>query len=125
MKKRVKIPKQSASALLELAKKMREKHLADGDASPLKVLNWDKVSPVIDEAIELEEKALRWKREKLSIFQQRAHRLQTVLSIVRSGRDVLVGVHIDEMKALGLWGFDVLDNRANVQKEEGTSSATS
>lgn len=124
MKKRVKIPKQDPKALLDLAKKLREKHLNDGEASPLKVLNWDEINPEIDEAIALEEKALRLKREKLSIYQQRSRRLQNVLRIVRNGRDVLTGVHSVEMKTLGLWGFDVMDNRVTVAHEEENNPAT-
>ena len=68
MKNRVKIPRRNTSALLDLAKKVREKHVADGDASPLKVLNWEAISPMIDEALAIEEKALKLKREKLSIY---------------------------------------------------------
>lgn len=66
MKKRVIIPMQDAKALLDLAKKVREKHVADGEASPLKVLNWSELNPMIDGALETEEKAVRLKREKLN-----------------------------------------------------------
>jgi hypothetical protein len=118
MKKRVKIPMQDAKALLDLAKKVREKHVADGEASPLKVLNWGELNPMIDGALETEEKAVRLKREKLNTYQQRSRRLQAVLGMVRSSRDILTGVHSSEMKALGLWGFDVLDGKATVPAEE-------
>ena len=122
MKKRVKIPTRNAKGLLDLVKKVREKHLADGDASPLKVLNWAEIGPEIDAAIELEERALKLKREKLSVFQQRAHRLEVMTSLVRRSRDVLVGVHLDEMKTLGLWGFDVLEKRATDSDPEETTT---
>jgi hypothetical protein len=118
MKKRVKIPMQDAKALLDLAKKVREKHLADGEASPLKVLNWGELNPMIDGALETEEKAVRLKREKLNTYQQRSRRLQAVLGMVRSSRDILTGVHSDEMKALGLWGFDVLDGKATLPVDQ-------
>ncbi len=118
MKKRVKIPMGDPAALLDLAKKVREKHLADGDASPLKVLNWAELSPVIDEALALEERALQLKREKLSVYQQRSRRLGLMASIVRNSRDILTGVHAVEMKTLGLWGFDVLDNRVTPPEPE-------
>lgn len=108
---------QDANALLELAKKVRAKHLADGEGSPLKVLNWNEINPIIDDALETEEKAVRLKREKLNTYQQRSRRLQAVLGMVRSTRDILTGVHSDEMKALGLWGFDVLDGKATVPAE--------
>jgi len=117
MKKRVRIPKQDPKELLNLATKMRAKHLADGDASPLKVLNWTELNPLIDEAIALEDRALQLKREKLMTFQQRSRQLLALTNAVRSSRDILSGVHSEGMKALGLWGFDVLDNRTSVPVE--------
>ena len=125
MKKRVEIPKQDPKRLLDLVTKVREKHLLDGEASPLKVLNWDEISPEIDEALEIEERALRLKREKLKIYQQRSHRLQRMLRIARDSRDILAGVHSVEMKALGLWGFDVLDTRVNTSREKNDAPAVS
>ena len=111
MKKRVKIPHQDPKALLELATQMRNKHVADGDASPLKVLNWTDVNTLIDSAIEIEDRALQLKREKLLTYQQRSRQLIALTNVVRSSRDILTGVHAVEMKTLGLWGFDVLENR--------------
>ena len=111
MKKRVRIPVRDVKALLDLAKKVREKHLADGDASPLKVLNWEMINTTIDEAISSEAEALKLKREKLKMYQQLNRRREAVVNVMRNTRDVLSGVFPDEMKVLGLWGFDVLDNR--------------
>lgn len=123
MKKRVKIPLQDVKAMLDLVTKVRDKHLADGDASPLKVMNWAEISPAIDEALQVEERALQLKREKLSLYQQRARALQTAVSIARNSRDILTGVHSDQMKMLGLWGFDVLDNRTTMLPENEDTSA--
>jgi hypothetical protein len=114
MKKRVKIPKQNAKALLDLVTKVRAKHVADGDTSPLKVLNWDEINSAIAQALEAEEKALQFKRETLSLYQQRAQALETVVNIVRDTRDILTGVHRKKMKLLGLWGFDVLDGKVTL-----------
>jgi hypothetical protein len=126
MKKRVKIPKQNAKALLDLATKVRAKHLADGDASPLKVLNWDEINAVITQALEAEEKALQFKRETLSLYQQRAQALESVVAVVRNSRDILTGVHRTKMKLLGLWGFDVLDGKVTLPAdiEEPAPAAT-
>ena len=120
MKKRVKIPTRNAQALLDLAMKMREKHVADGDASPLKVLDWNEIGPTIDAAIEADENALKLKREKLRMYQHRRRSLEAVTAIVRNGRDILTAVHSVEMKNLGLWGFDVLDNRTSDLKQDDT-----
>ena len=118
MKKRVRIPVRDVKSLLDLANKVREKHVADGDASPLKVLNWDQINTAIDDAVTIEDKALKMKRDKLKFYQQRSRRIQAVVNIMRNTRDVLTGVHPDEMKALGEWGFDVLDSRTTPQEGE-------
>jgi hypothetical protein len=125
MKKRVKIPKQNAKALLDLVTKVRAKHIADGDASPLKVMNWQEINATIDEALQVEEAALRLKREKLSLYQQRAQALKAVAGMARNSRDILTGVHSHQMKILGLWGFDVLDNRVTIASDtEANETAT-
>ena len=118
MKKRVKIPARDPKALLDLANKVREKHVADGDASPLKVLNWDQINTAIDDAVTIEDKALKMKRDKLNFYQQRSRRIEAVVNIMRNTRDILTGVHSDEMKALGAWGFDVFDKRTSPPAEE-------
>jgi hypothetical protein len=113
MKKRVKIPMRNTKTLLDLAKKVREKHLADGEASPLKVLNWAEVSPMIDDVLEIEDRALRLNREKLLTYQHRRVQLSKLISVMRNSRDILTGVHSSEMKELGLWGYDVVEVRRN------------
>ncbi len=118
----MKIPVRDVKELLDLANKVREKHLADGDSSPLKVLNCDQINTTIDEAIAIEDKALKMKRDKLKLYQQRSRRMEAVVNVMRNTRDVLTGVHPDEMKALGAWGFDVLDNRTSHPEEEQQTS---
>jgi hypothetical protein len=111
MKKRVKIPVRSPKAMLNLARKMREKHVTDGEASPLRVLNWATVNALIDRSIINDEQADQMRREKLHAYQRRDTDMQELLGVLRNSRDILTGVYRDEMKALGEWGFDVLDNR--------------
>jgi hypothetical protein len=126
MKKRVKIPAKDAKSLLDLVAKVRTKHEQDGELSPLKVLDWSKLNSTIDKAIEIEERAFNHKREKLTLFEKRAQSLLAVAEIVRSSRDVLIGVHRDQPKTLGLWGFDVLDSRVmNSSEPELNNSTTS
>ena len=126
MKKRVRIPMRNPKALLDLANKVREKHMADGEESPLKVLNWNEVNAAITQALEVEEKALPFKRETLNLYQQRAQALESVVNIMRNSRDILTGVHRSKMKMLGLWGFDVLDGKvtpqANLEEPEAATA---
>jgi hypothetical protein len=113
MKKRVKIPMGNSKALLDLAKKVRDKHVADGEASPLKVLNWSELGPMIDDGLAVEDKALRLNREKLLTYRHRRAQLSKIRDAMRTSRDILTGVHSSEMKELGLWGYDVVEVRRN------------
>lgn len=115
MKKRVKLPKDNPKALLDLAAKLRVKHRADGETSPLKVLNWAEIDFLIDDSIAVDDRAMRLKREKLLTFQLRNQRLKQLMNFVRNSRDILTGVHSDEMKTLGLWGYDVLESRSSAR----------
>jgi len=54
--------------------------------------------------------------------EQRSRRIAAVVNIMRNTRDVLTGVHLDEMKALGAWGFDVFDTRTTPPKEDEDES---
>jgi len=113
----------NAKSLLNLAKQVRYKHMTDGDASPLKVLNWTVVGPIIDQALATDEKADELKREKLKMFQQRNQQLQQLTDVLRDSRDILTGVYSKQMKVLGEWGFDVLDNRvASPENAEATQA---
>lgn len=112
MKKRVKIPANRPTALLELAKRVRAKHHADGEASLLKILDWEEVTITIDEALINHEKAERMKREMREAYQLRDLRLRHIADTMRNSRDILSGVYKKEMKVLGQWGYEVLDVRS-------------
>jgi hypothetical protein len=110
MKKRVKLPANSKQ-LLDLAKQVQQKHVADGEASPLHALNWEAAGPLIDKVYAEHEKAQRLRREMRQAYQQRNLEIEAVRDVVRGCRDVLTGRYFREMRTLGEWGFDVFDNR--------------
>ncbi len=114
MKKRVKIPASNPVQLLDLAKKVQSKHVADGDASLLKVLKWSEITPTLETALANHEKASQLKREMLEAYQQRDLKVQEIISALRDSRDILSGVYKKEMKVLGQWGYEVLDVRSTV-----------
>jgi hypothetical protein len=111
MKKRVLIPVAPAQ-LLELAKKVQQKHVADGSSSPLNALDWSAIDPLIEKVTADHERAERSRREMLEAFQQRSLRVTALTDFVRSCRDVLTGKYLRQMKTLGQWGFRVLDNKS-------------
>jgi hypothetical protein len=109
MKKRVKIPAGNPTRLLDLAKKVQLKHVADGENSPLKVLNWAAHGPIIDQVLQDHEKAERLKREMLETYQRRDLNLPIIVDLLRNSRDILAGTFGKEMKKLGQWGYSVLE----------------
>ena len=118
MKLRIKIPSQQPRLLLDLAKRVHDKHQADGEGSLLKMLNWDDVRPIIEEALTAQQNAEWHRRKMLEAYQQRSLRLRPVVQILRDSRDILTGAHSKEMKVLGNWGFDVLNARNNPEAPE-------
>ena len=111
MKKRVKLPVRSKD-LLDLAKKVQLKHVADGPSSPLNALDWQAANALIEKVVTAHERAEQLRREMHEAFQQRNLNLTAVRDVVRGCRDVLTGRYIREMKTLGQWGFDVMDVRS-------------
>ena len=108
---RVIIPS-NAEKLLALAKQVYQKHTADGDASPLKVLsdfNWEDNGPRIDEAEALNERAKSLLKEAERVFEQRDALLRPITGTVRSSSRTLKGIHRASPKRLGDWGFTVDD----------------
>lgn len=117
MKKRVKIPA-NAAQLVALAKRVKDKHIAEGEASALRIMDWQQVGAVIDESVVLQERAAQLKRDLLDTYQKRDLRLGEVVKILRNSRDILAGKYGIETKTLGLWGYDVLDARvAKAEKQ--------
>lgn len=111
MKNRVRIPKHHGQELLTLIQQVRARHEAEGDESPLRILDWNALNQLINDAAALEEQAHHLRREKLRVYQQRALRQHEIKLRVRGIRDLLTGIYSEERKALGMWGFDVLDSR--------------
>jgi hypothetical protein len=109
MKKRVKIPANKPAQLLDLAKRVQQKHIADGDGSVLKILNWQEVNQAIEQASRAHENAERLKREMLEAYQQRTLKVDSVIGFLRNSRDILTGAYSREMKSLGQWGYDVFE----------------
>jgi hypothetical protein len=119
MKKRVQIPV-TPSQLLDLAKKVQQKHVADGTSSPLHVLDWAVAGPLIEKVNADHEKAEQLRREMHEAFQQRQLNMAELNDFVRSTRDVLAGKYRRQMKTLGQWGFRVLDNKVPVEQSPET-----
>ncbi|MFN7119470.1 MAG: hypothetical protein ACK4TA_21930 [Saprospiraceae bacterium] len=108
----------NADKLITLAKNVMRKHYNDGEASPLKAIDWNMLSTKLYEAEMKLQEARRVNREKEKEIQARNRALgidrgqdsktiNTVLYIVKSVRDLLLGHFRSREQELGDWGFEV------------------
>ncbi len=103
---RVDLP-QGAEDRINLAKMIAAKHTELGTASPLGQLKWDKVTPAIAAAETAHRESKRLQAQAEAATQARDVQLETIVTFLRASRDVLSGVHADEMRRLGEYGFAV------------------
>ncbi len=121
---RVNIPT-NPSQLTDLCVAVQEEHTRQAAASPLSILKWDDVSPVITEAEELDNKISSLSRELEKLTQRHRLRIEKpdgLADFARKSRDILSGVYRNEMKKLGDFGFDVNDT-PKARKTNGTKPA--
>ena len=111
MKKRVQIPVNNAAQVLELAKKVMAKHQADGAKSPLNLLDWATIAPLIESAIVDHETASNLRLQMLKAYEKRGVKLRTIVEALRNSRDILIAANFKEMKTLGDWGYTVSELR--------------
>lgn len=92
---------------INLAKAIAGKHAELGTASPLGQLKWDKITPAIAAAETAHRESKRLQAQAEAATQTRDAALDTIVTFLRASRDVLSGVHVDEMRKLGDYGFTV------------------
>lgn len=118
---RVEIPR-NVEELLDLANDVRKKHLADGDASPLRTLqdyDWSVEGPNIELALAKHKEAEALRRQMELAYKERDKLMGNVEGIVKSSRDVLKGVFSKTPKKLGEWGYNTKDTASG---SHGTSA---
>ena len=111
-KARVNIPV-NPRELIDLCVSVAAGHKEQGKDSPLSILAWDEVNPVITEADELDAKIADMSRELEKLTQRRRTLIEKpggLGDFARQSRDVLSGVYRNEMKRLGDFGFQVNDS---------------
>ena len=108
-KMRVEIPK-NPEELLKLATSINKKHVADGAASPLKLMadyKWENEAPKLVQAQAKHDEAESLKKKMDTAYRERDLLMSNTTNIVRSSRDLLMGINHDNVKRLGEWGFNV------------------
>ncbi|MBL7703811.1 MAG: hypothetical protein JNM14_16295 [Ferruginibacter sp.] len=97
---------------LTLAKKVYEKHMAEGDKSILKDLdgvNWAVTGPRIEPCLANHTEAEALSKQAEKVYRLRDADLAPIIEIVRISKNVLKGKYTKNPKALGDWGFTVDD----------------
>lgn len=102
---------------INLAKMIAAKHTELGTASPLGQLKWDKVTPAITAAETAHRESKRLQAQGEAATQVRDAALETIVTFLRASRDVLSGVHADEMRKLGDYGFTVSASGSRAGKD--------
>jgi hypothetical protein len=97
---------------LALAKKVYDKHLADGDRSILKELeglDWAVIGPRIDPCLANHKEAEALAKKAEELYLQRDVDMGPITEIVRASKNILKGKFTKNPKALGDWGYTVDD----------------
>ncbi|OYU64690.1 MAG: hypothetical protein CFE22_17440 [Cytophagaceae bacterium BCCC1] len=111
-KPRVGIPI-NVQEILELAEIIKNKHLTDGQLSPLNSLtehNWSTMGPRLEVCVQHHLKAEELRRQMELAYRERDAMLKPISETVKASRDLLMGVYRSSPKKLGEWGFMVSDN---------------
>ncbi len=106
---RVEIPR-NAKDLLVLAEDILAKHTADGAASPLNLLEditWATEGPKVATALAKHDEAEHYRLLMEKAYRERDLLMKETGIIVKNSRDLLTGIHRENMKRLGDWGFSV------------------
>ena len=109
---RINIPT-NTTELLELAKKINDKHIADGETSPLKAMqdyDWSTEGPKITTCKKNHDDAEEAARKAEQHYRQRDIDLPAIKDIVRNSAALLKSIYAKNPKILGDYGFQVNDS---------------
>ena len=115
---RVEIPK-NPEELLKLATSVYTKHTTDGTTSPLNTMvdyKWSNEGPKLPLAQAKHDEAENLKKRMEAAYAERDLLMANTAKIVRSSRNILMGINPDNMKRLGDWGFTVESSAAPATK---------
>ncbi len=100
--------------LLRLAKKVYDKHVADGATSDLNnldnsIYDWTKVVPTIATCTSLHDLAEDYKAKMEEAYRKRDALLNPIEEHVKGSSAFLKGKYAKQPKKLGSWGFEIDD----------------
>jgi len=95
--------------VFRLAGLIYAKHTALGEASPLKALDWETGKANLD-AAEAQNTAFKeLHRQAEAAREERDHYVAQIRLLVQQSRDMLKGIHRNDLRQLGEYGFEVND----------------
>lgn len=112
--------------MLELAKKVSDKHIADGLNSPLKGMvdfNWSVSQPFIAAALAKDEEAASFRKKAEEAIGERDKNIDQIKNSLKASRDVLLGLNKKNAKVLGQWGFAVSESISAAPKKKAKPGA--
>ncbi len=106
---------------LKLAKKVYDKHVADGTNSELNNLDaatydWAKVGPTIPTCLALHDLAENLKGQMEEAYRKRDALLAPITEHIKGSSTYLKGKYAKQPKTLGNWGFEVDDTLKPAKK---------
>jgi len=104
---------------LELAKKIYEKHGADGDGSLLSLIDgfsWEATGPKISFCLEKHKEAIRLSKSAEEMYRQRDAVLAEITDIIRASKSILKNHFDNSPEKLSEWGFVFPDNSGVIEK---------
>ncbi len=122
---RVEIP-ENPTELLDLAKKISNKHIADAANSPLKGIvdfNWSVTQPFIAPAQAKDAEAANFRKKAEEAIGERDKNIDQIKGSIKASRDVLLGLNKKNAKVLGQWGFAVSESVSAAPKKKTKPSA--
>ncbi len=117
---RVEIPT-NPTELLDLAKKVSDKHTADAANSPLKSIvdfNWNVTAGFIASAQAKDTEAAALKKKMEEAYGERDKNIDAIKESIKASRDVLLGINKKNPKTLGQWGFVVNESVSATPKKK-------
>lgn len=108
---RIDVPRNTIE-LVDLARRINKKHVADGDKSPLNLLeevNWTELSSNADKTEEIHRRAEELMRQVDQLYKERDLLLLPIGDGIKKTRNFLKNLYPSNPKKLGEWGMDVVD----------------
>ena len=104
---------------LELARKIYEKHCADGERSLLSQIegfSWEATGPKISFCLEKHKEAIALSKGVEEMYRQRDAVLAEITDIIRASKSILKSNYTASPEKLNEWGFVLYDNTVLIEK---------